>query len=133
MQDKYSFVAIFDYSEDGISISFPDIPEAISCAKTTEEALKYAEEVLGLCLVSREDDEEEIPCPTELENINPEKNQRTVIITVWMPLARKETKTIYDRKTLTIPHWLNVEAEKAGLNFSQLLQSAIKDKLNIKG
>jgi predicted RNase H-like HicB family nuclease len=133
MQDKYSFVAIFDYAEDGISILFPNIPEAITCATNTEEALKNAEEVLGLCLVSREDDNEEIPIPTDIKDIKLDPNQRTVIITVWMPLARQEVKTIYDRKTLTIPHWLNVEAEKADLNFSQILQAALKDKLGIKG
>jgi predicted RNase H-like HicB family nuclease len=133
MQDKYSFVAIFDYAEDGINITFPDIDEALSCATNTEEALKNAEEVLGLCLVSREDDNEEIPNPTDIKDIKLDPNQRTVIITVWMPLARQEVKTIYDRKTLTIPHWLNVEAEKADLNFSQILQAALKDKLGIKG
>lgn len=132
MQDKYSFVAIFDYAEDGINIVFPDIEEAISCANTTEEALKKAEEVLGLCLVSREDDNEEIPVPTDIKDIKLETNQRTVIITVWMPLARQEVKTIFDKKTLTIPHWLNEQAEKAGINFSQVLQAALKDKLGIK-
>ena len=35
------------------------------------------------------------------------------------------------RKNLTIPYWLNVEAEKAGINFSQVLQVALKEKLNV--
>jgi len=131
MENKYSFVAILDYAEDGINILFPDIPEAISCATTTQEAIKNAEEVLGLCLVSREDDGEEIPQMTDIRNVSLESNQRTIIVNVWMPLARAEVKTINDKKTLTIPHWLNVEAEKAGVNFSQILQLALKDKLGI--
>ena len=40
-----------------------------------------------------------------------------------------ETKAV--KKTLTIPYWLNVEAEKAGINFSQVLQVALKEKLNV--
>ena len=48
--DSYEFVAVLDYAEDGINITFPDIPEAISCADTTKEAMKNAEEVLGLVL-----------------------------------------------------------------------------------
>jgi len=94
MESKYSFVAILDYAEDGINITFPDITEAISCATTTQEAIKNAEEALGLCLVSREDDGEEIPQATDIKDVNLEANQRTIIVNVWMPLARAGVKTI---------------------------------------
>ena len=50
MKDSYEFVAVFEYAEDGISISFPDLPGCLSCATTTEEAIKNSEEVLGLVL-----------------------------------------------------------------------------------
>lgn len=33
------------------------------------------------------------------------------------------------RKNFTIPSWLNVEAEKAGINFSQVLQEALRERL----
>ena len=48
MKDKYEFMAIFEYEKDGINISFPDLPGCLSCADTTNEAIKNAEEVLGL-------------------------------------------------------------------------------------
>ena len=35
------------------------------------------------------------------------------------------------KKTLTIPSWLNDSAVAAGLNFSQVLQEALRQKLNI--
>ena len=34
------------------------------------------------------------------------------------------------KKTLTIPSWLNVMAEEKNLNFSHVLQKALKDELN---
>ena len=48
MKESYEFVAIFNYEKDGISISFPDLPGVFSSAETTEEAIKNANEVLGL-------------------------------------------------------------------------------------
>jgi hypothetical protein len=35
------------------------------------------------------------------------------------------------KKTLTIPAWLNLEAERAGVNFSQVLQNGLKEYLHI--
>ncbi|MBR1530242.1 MAG: toxin-antitoxin system, antitoxin component, HicB domain protein [Oscillospiraceae bacterium] len=35
------------------------------------------------------------------------------------------------KKTLTIPNWLNIMAERAGVNFSAVLQEALLEKLNI--
>ena len=67
--DSYEFVAVLDYAEDGINITFPDIPEAISCADTTKEAMKNAEEVLGLVLYDMEYDNKKIPEAISLENV----------------------------------------------------------------
>lgn len=89
-RDNYEFVAIFSYAEDGINISFPDLPGALSCANTTEEALKNAEEVLGLILYDMEIENEEIPKNTPFEKVQCEKNEKAVLINVWMPLVRSE-------------------------------------------
>jgi hypothetical protein len=44
--------------------------------------------------------------------------------------AAIENKAI--KKTLTIPSWLNHAAEKQHLNFSQILQEALKERLQIR-
>ena len=121
---KYTYVAILQYDVDGISIWFPDIEEAYTCSTTTEEAIKNAEEVIKLSLRSRMKDGEKIPAPTELKDVKIEINQYTTLITVSL-----EEKIKYDKKTLTIPHELNIAAEAAGINFSQVLQLALKEKL----
>ena len=89
-KESYEFVAIFNYEKDGINIRFPDLEEAISCASTTKEALKNAKEVLELVLYNREQENIEIPESTLLENINCKENEKTVNISVWMPLVRKQ-------------------------------------------
>jgi len=76
MKKDYAFIAILDFQEDGISIIFPDIPEAISCAKNVQEADKNAKEVLQLCLESRIRDGEIIPKPSRFKDINISSNQK---------------------------------------------------------
>lgn len=132
MRNTYIFPAIFTYAEDGISIEFPDLPGCLSCADTTEEALLYAKEVLGLYLYGLEKDGEKIPEPTSLENIHCTHNEKAVLIKVWMPLARHEIENTSVRKTLTIPQWLNEIAEENNVNFSKVLQAALKDYLGIQ-
>lgn len=132
MKDSYEFVAIFNYAEDGINISFPDLPGCLSYADTTEEAIKNAEEVLGLVLYDMETENEKIPKPTPLENVKCNEDERGVIISVWMPLVRNELDEQCIKKTLTIPQWLNKLAEKENVNFSKLLQSALKEYLKVK-
>lgn len=89
-KESYEFVAIFNYEKDGINIRFPDLEEAISCASTTKEALKNAKEVLELVLYNREQENIEIPESTLLENIKCKENEKTVNISAWMPLVRKQ-------------------------------------------
>lgn len=74
---KISYYAVFDYENDGINISFPDIPEAFTCAFSTEEAVLMAQEVLELTLHKR--NANELPPTTDKE-----KNQAVKLISVNM-------------------------------------------------
>ena len=59
-------------------------------------------------------------------------NEKTMIVNIWMPLVRNELDEQAVKKTLTIPQWLNKLAEAQNVNFSKLLQSALKEYLKIK-
>lgn len=131
MKDKYIYPAVFDYAEDGISIEFPDLPGCFSCADTDEEALLMAEEVLGLYMENLESDGETIPEPTVLKDLLVNGNQKTVLISVWMPLVRKAINNKSIKKSVTIPQWLDMMAREQDINFSYVLQEALKRELNI--
>lgn len=131
MKDKYVYPAIFTYDDDGINIEFPDIQGCFSCADTDEEALYMAEDVLGLCLLVLEEDDEKIPEPSNLEDIKVEENQKTSLISVWMPTVRKAINNKPIKKTLTIPQWLDVMAREKNINFSYILQEGLKKELNL--
>lgn len=130
-KDYYIYPAIFEYDNNGISISFPDLPGCISCASNDEDALFMAKDALGLFIASSEEDGDELPSPTPLNNIKLKDNQKPLLVEVNMPLFREAVFNISVKKTLTIPKWINDLAEKNNINFSQVLQSALKKCLGI--
>ena len=132
MKDIYIYPAIFDYEKDGISISFPDLPGCFSSGDNDEDAVKNAKDALALHIYSMEEDKDIIPNPTPFSKIKLEKNQIVVPIEVWMPYHRSQIKTVYVKKTLTIPNWLDSLAKLNNINFSQVLQDALKKKLNLE-
>ncbi len=73
-----------------------------------------------------------IPEATPLENTKIQENQKAIPISVWMPLARNELDEQAVKKTLTIPQWLNKMAEAKNVNFSRLLQTALKEYLGVR-
>ena len=131
-KELYIYPAVFTYDDDGIAIEFPDLPGCLSCADNDEEAVFNAKEVLALCLYDCEEDGKKNPEPTDISKIPVEENQRVFPIDVWMPYYRAKIKTYYVKKTLTIPNWLNVLAERHGVNFSRLLRKALVDYLGIE-
>ena len=132
MKELYSFPAVLYYDEDGISIEFPDLPGCLPCAGTTEDAIKNAREALGLHLWSMEKDSDEIPDPTDITKLTLEEKSIPLLVDVFMPPVRERLNNRYVKKTLSIPAWLNAEAEKHGVNFSQILQNGLKNYLHIE-
>ena len=129
--DIYIYPSIFSFDNDGISVEFPDLEGCFTCGDTTQEAMAIAKEAMGLHLFGMEEDNETIPEPTDIRDIKLKDNQSIVLIEVYMPIIREAINNQSVKKTLTIPRWLNNLAEKNNINFSQLLQSALKDILNV--
>lgn len=128
----YKFIAIFHYYEDGISITFPDLDGCVSHAENDDEALSMAKEVLLLHLFGMEEEGMEIPSPSPISKINAAENEIAVLVDVFMPPFREKQHNKFVKKTLSIPSWINAEAEHAGINFSQVLQNALREQLSLK-
>lgn len=131
MKDRYSYVAIFNYEEDGIAIEFPDLPGCFPCADKddTEGALKNAKEALGLHIWGMEQDGEELPVASMITDISLEKNQVPVLIDVFMPPIRERINSKFVKKTLSLPAWLAAKADEEGVNCSRLFQNALMEYL----
>ena len=133
MKDTYTFPCIIKFDEEDKSyyVRFPDIEEAFTDGDSLKEAIYNAQEVLGLVIYEREKMGREIPKATE-SMIKTGENESLSYISVWMPLVRDRIEEKSVKKTLTIPKWLNDLAEENNINFSQLLQVAIKKYIGLK-
>lgn len=81
-----------------------------------------------------EQDGDSIPDPSTLDIIlkQAEAGEAALDVMVWMPTVRAAMESKAIKKTLTVPKWLNDEAERQHLNFSQVLQEGLKHSLGIE-
>jgi predicted RNase H-like HicB family nuclease len=127
---KITYLAVFEKSETGYGIYFPDVPGCISCGDDFDHSLRMADEVLGLHLYGMEKDKE--PFPPRTDNI-PELAHGDIVvaISVFPNLVKDEIENRREKTSVTIPRWLKAAAEAKGINYSRLLENAIKETLGI--
>ncbi len=129
MQNQYVFPAFFYFDEDGISIEFPDLPGCLPCAHSQEEAFRNAKEALGLHLYGMEQDGDVIPIPSPVSLLSPDEGGVVVMVEVFMPAVRDRLNNRSVNRTVTLPAWLNAMAMERNINFSQVLQDALKAQI----
>jgi len=88
MKDTYIYPAILNYTENGISIVFPDLPGCLPCADTSEEAASNAREAMGLHLWGMEKDNDYIPEPTDIFDLIYSNSEIPLLVEVFMPPIR---------------------------------------------
>ncbi|MCC0670794.1 type II toxin-antitoxin system HicB family antitoxin [Clostridioides sp. ES-S-0145-01] len=131
-KNEYIFPAVITkHDKDDYEVNFYDFANIITCGENLEEAFLMAEDALKLELFDLYSDSLEIPKATQLNNISTKENQTAILVKVNLRETIKQYDSKSIKKTLTIPSWLNKEAEKNNINFSQLLQEALKNKLDI--
>ena len=131
MKDLDIFLAAFHSAEDGISITFPDLPGCLPCAQTMEEAFANAKEALQLHVFGMEEDGEDIPIPSQVDAISLKKGESLAMIEAWMPPFREKMSNKSTSKTVTIPRWLDVIAKREKVNYSHIFQEALKSYLGV--
>lgn len=122
------FPAIFTFDDKYYNVDFIDLEGCSTFGDSIQNAYLMAQDAMGLYL----DDLTNFPQPTlDISNISLEDNQFVSFISIDMDEYRKKFNNKSIKKTLTLPEWLNYLAEKNNINFSQLLQEALKEKLGI--
>lgn len=123
-----TYPAIFTFENNQYWVEFVDLNGCYSDGDTLAEAMENSKEAMGLFL---EDLNEYPKCTTDIKNIQLENNQIVSFVTVNLFEHKKKYENKSVKKTLSIPAWLNTVAEKENVNFSQILQKALIDTLNI--
>ena len=132
---KIYYPAVFhtDKKAGGYWVEFPDLPGCVTEGDNDIEAMEMAKDALSLWLdQSGELFGKDINKPSSLAQIRDQYPGEIVMLVEGDPeyYARKyNTKAV--KKTLSIPQWLNDKATKANVNFSQVLQEALINKLGL--
>ncbi len=128
---KYAYPAIFTPEADGgYSIDFPDLEGCHTCGDDMADSLMMAEDALALVLYGYETDGRKIPSPSAPGKLSLSEGEFVNYIACDTLAYRKMYNNKAIKKTLTIPEWLNEEAAAIGVNFSQVLQEALIQKLH---
>ena len=120
--EKYIVVFVPDFN---INTQGTDVPEAIEMAR----------DAIGLMGIDMQDDGDALPEASSLKDVQSDAPEGGIVTLVDVDFAeyRRQNDMRAVKKNCTIPSWLNVAAEKAGVNFSAVLQAALKRELNITG
>lgn len=132
LKTHYVYPIVVERTETNLSMYFPDFPGTAVTAVELTEGLGRAKELLAFRAQELEEAGHPLPVPSELEQIELEdKSDRIVFVEVYMPPYRDAAANKAVTKNCTLPKWLRDAADDAGLNFSQVLQSGLKDALGI--
>ncbi len=130
---KYAYPAIFTHEDSGMySINFPDFEACFTQGDNLQDGLDMANDVLCLTLYDLEESKGEIPKPSNPLEVRVDKNEFVTLVSCDTLEYRRYHDNKAVKKTLTVPAWLNAIAEREGINFSQVLQSALKEMLHIE-
>lgn len=128
---KYVYPAVFTPEDGGYTVNFPDFESCYTEGDSLEEAMKMANDVLCLTLYDMEETGKVIPAPSQIKAVAAEGESFVSLVRCDTVEYRKYFDNRAVKKTLTIPNWLNTIAERQGVNFSMILQNALKKELNI--
>lgn len=98
------------------------------------DAMEMARDAIGLMGIDMEDEKETIPSPSDVAAISKEHEEDVVtLVDVDFTEYRRKNDMRTVRRNVSLPSWLNAEADKAGVNVSAILQAALKQELQIAG
>ena len=137
------YPACFYKEDDGYSVIFPDLNYLATQGDSFEDAMEMAVECLASYLYIAQRDGEDVPAPSSLVNIDPVAVAKeldpdlpvgeAIVNLVSVDVAEYAKKHFEKsvKKTLSIPAWLNEAAVAQGVNFSQVLQRALKEQFHM--
>ena len=123
-------VLFYEEKENGYSVFVPDLNNVSTCGDTLEEAMINAKDVLEGTLFVYIKNNQPLP-DTDFDAEKLSDNARLAYADVWVEPLVEKARNLSVKKNLTIPKWLNDASEKQGINFSNVLQTALKKELGI--
>ncbi len=126
---KLFYPAIFQIKENGYIVYFPDVEGCSAEGSDMQKAYETASEALGLVLSYLKNEKKELPTPSAPQDIKTSENEFVAVIEFDMMEYLKKHNGKAVKKTLSIPQWLNEEAMSRNINFSNVLQEALIERI----
>lgn len=125
-------VFIYHCPEDSVPyyVEIPDFDRGTQ-GYNLAEALEMAEDLINDLIVTYQDNNEEIPGASTPESLHPEDEALVSWILADPAEYRRQKDNRAVRKNVSLPSWLNYEAEQAGISLSAVLQDGLKEALGI--
>ena len=124
MKTKYAYPAVFTKEDGGYFVKFPDIQPCYTEGATLEESAIMAKDVLESRIEVALLRGESLPPPSDIDSL---QGDRVMLVVADVENIKSQSR--YVKKTLSIPYWLNAAAEEQHINFSGVLQDALKERL----
>lgn len=141
---KAAYPVIFTEVETNILIEVPDLKlyteanEEGAPKGTMADAIMMARDAIGMACIHAEDNGEKVPMASSMEAIDIAKGVffdagKSILSLVDVDLVayRRKMDSKMVRRNVTLPNWLNLEAEKAQINVSKVLQEALMTRLGV--
>jgi predicted RNase H-like HicB family nuclease len=132
---KLIYAACFyPYSDGsgGFTVEIPDLPGCVTGGDGMIEAIEMAIDAASGWILDELEDGNPVPFSTPLKKIKPDSSDGVVsLIVLDMESYAEKHGSKAVRKNLTVPAWLATAADKKNVNYSEILQEALIQKLNI--
>ncbi|GHU79338.1 HicB family protein [Clostridia bacterium] len=129
---KYVYPAIFTPDAPGYRVRVPDLPGLITYGDSLADALYMAQDAASMWLWDAENKRDAIPGASAAAQPSADEPQAFVnYVAADTDAYRRQHDARAIKKTLTIPAWLNAQAEQRNAPFSQILQEGLKAYLGI--
>ena len=131
---KNAYPVIMTQGKESIVVFIPDF-NINTQGKDVPDAIEMARDAIGLMGIDMQDNGESLPKSSSITSVQAEAPSGAIVSLVDVDFSeyRRKNDMRVVKKNCTIPSWLNFEAEKAGVNFSAVLQAALKNELHITG
>lgn len=114
---------------EGFHVSVPDLPSVLTFGSSVDEALDMAQDAISVALLTMEDLGEAMPTPSTAEDLINRHEGIPAIVSVDTLRYRMQTDTRAVRKNVSMPAWMAHQVEARNINCSQVLQDALRAKL----
>lgn len=131
---KNAYPIVMTQGKEFVIVFIPDF-NINTQGKDIPEAIEMARDAIGIIGIDMQDDGEALPKASAVADVQAQASPGGIVSLVDVDFSeyRRKNDMRAVKKNCTIPSWLCYEAEREGINFSAVLQAALKNELHITG